>query len=110
VIEGPRELANILTTLMNPMTAVRSLGNTTAARKAERGAESMDCVEARMRRRAALGRRVVGNGMNDKQMADGRWVNTIVWKVLVSVTCIFRHHGTLGDPAEHQTSVHFISE
>lgn len=60
---------------------MRSLGRTTAARKAERGATSMDCVqERRMRKSMAMGREV-GTGIRARKMAEGRWVNTIVCKV-----------------------------
>lgn len=49
-----------------------------AARKAERGATSMDWVQARRMRKRIEGPRVEGTGMRARQIAEGRWVNTIV--------------------------------
>ena len=64
---------------MNPKTAVRSLGRTTALRKAERGAVSIDCVQERkIRKRIARGR-LEGNGTSARKMEEGRWVKTMVW-------------------------------
>jgi hypothetical protein len=86
VITGPRLCAHVLTTLIVPMTAVRSLGSTIAAKKAERGATSMTCVQARPMRKVRAPGRVEGMGIRERQIAEGRWVKTIVCKAgLVSV-------------------------
>lgn len=70
---------NVLTTFREPMIAVRSWGRTTAARKAERGAVSMDWVQERRIRNIIAGPRALGTGIRARKMEDGRWVNTIVW-------------------------------
>ena len=78
VIRGPRLCADVLTTLMKPMIAVLSFGSTTAARKADRGATSILCVQLlRIRNIIAKGR-LFGSPIQAKAIADGRWVNTIV--------------------------------
>lgn len=60
------------------MIAVRSLGRTTAARNAERGATSMDWVQERRMTKVMARGREEGMGMSERKMAEGRWVNTIV--------------------------------
>jgi len=72
VIVGPRLWADVLTTLMAPMTAVRSWGSTTAARKAERGATSMDCVQERRTMNMVAKGRLFGTGIRARKMAEGR--------------------------------------
>ncbi len=49
-----------------------------AARNAERGATSMTCVQARPMRKTSAPGSVAGMGIKARQMAEGRWVNTIV--------------------------------
>lgn len=58
--------------------AVRSSGATTAARKACRGAESMLCVQDRVRRKSIANVEDDGTGMSASDIADGRCVKTIV--------------------------------
>lgn len=61
-----------------PITAVRSAGKITAAKKAERGPTSIDCVHAlRIRNIIARGRNG-GNGIKARKIAEGKWVKTIV--------------------------------
>jgi hypothetical protein len=59
----------------------------TAARKAERGATSMDCVQERRMRKVRARGRVVGTGIRARAMAEGRWVKTMVWKE-IDVSCL----------------------
>ena len=84
VINGPTLVENVLTTFKIPMTAVRSFGSITAAKKAERGATSIDCVHDRRTRKVKASGRDLGTGMNESAIAEGRWVNTMVWRVDVS--------------------------
>jgi hypothetical protein len=73
------------------MTAVRSLGKRTAARKAERGAMSMDWVQARRMRNRRDSGREEGIGMRARKMDEGRWVKTIVWTAIgVSIPLTLR--------------------
>lgn len=78
VMRGPVAWAVVLTTLMVPMMAVLSLGRSTAARNAERGATSMNYVHARRMRNMRENVGVDGTGMRARKMADGRCVKTIV--------------------------------
>jgi hypothetical protein len=80
VITGLSVCAVVLTIFNRPMTAVRSAGFSAAARKAERGAASMDCVQARRMRSTSEGARVEGRGRSARKIEEGRWVNTIVFK------------------------------
>ena len=57
---------------MVPITAVRSFGRTMAARKAERGATSIDWVQARRIRKSIANGREEGMGIRARQTADGR--------------------------------------
>jgi hypothetical protein len=60
------------------MIAVRLSAGSAAARKAERGAESMfELHERRMRNVSASGREL-GTGTSIRQRAEGRWVKAIV--------------------------------
>lgn len=70
--------ADVLTTFIKPMTAVRSLGKMTAARNAERGATSMDWVHARRTRKSIAKWTLSGIGIRASAIADGKWVKTIV--------------------------------
>lgn len=80
-MRGPKLWLDVSTTLIVPMTAVRSLGKTAEARKAERGATSIDCVqERRTRKRVARGKEE-GIGIKAREMVEGRCVNTIVYRV-----------------------------
>lgn len=63
---------------MIPMTAVRSAGRITAARNAERGPASMDCVHARRIRNVMARISEDGRGIRARKIAEGRWVKTMV--------------------------------
>ena len=63
---------------MEPITAVRSFGRTTAARNADRGATSIDWVQERRMRNIIAKGREFGIGIRARKIADGRCVNTIV--------------------------------
>jgi hypothetical protein len=65
-------------TLNVPMTAVRSFGRITAATKAERGAESIDCVQARRIKKTRARGMFDGRGISASATLEGRCVNTIV--------------------------------
>lgn len=67
---------------MAPMIAVRFSGGRAAAKKALRGATSMLCEQARRIRKAKAAGRAEGTGMSARQMADGRWVKTIVCEIV----------------------------
>jgi len=75
---GLRHCAVVLTTLTNPMIAVRSDGNTIAAKKAERGATSIDWVQERRTRKRRDRWTSLGIGMSARKTAEGRWVKTMV--------------------------------
>lgn len=58
--------------------AVRFSGGRALARKAERGATSMVWVQARRTRKSMANGRDDGMGIMARQIAEGRWVKTIV--------------------------------
>ena len=60
--------------------AVRSCGCRIAARKADRGATSIDCVQERRIRNIMDQWTSLGTGMRARKIAEGRWVNTIVYR------------------------------
>lgn len=68
----------VFTVFTMPITAVRSSGSTTADRKALLGAWSMELRLARETRSVMVSHSDVGNGMSERKIALGRWVNTIV--------------------------------
>lgn len=57
---------------------MRSPGRTTAAKKADRGAVSIDAVDDRRMRSTIATGRELGTGINAKSKDDGKWVKTIV--------------------------------
>lgn len=61
------------------MIAVLSAGRTIAARKADRGAVSIDCVQERRKRKVRDRWTSLGMGMRARKMAEGRWVKTMVF-------------------------------
>lgn len=61
------------------MTAVRSLGKTTAAMNALRGATSICARELLSMRNVSAGARPGNTGMSARKIAEGRCVNTIVF-------------------------------
>jgi len=69
----------VLTTLVIPKTAVRSLGRTIEAKNAERGAVSIDCVQDRRTRNIIASGREFVAGINARKIEDGKCVKTIVW-------------------------------
>lgn len=69
---------------MMPITAVLSAGSTTAARNAERGAESIDCVHDRRIRKVIAPYTEFGIGIKASMTADGKCVNTIVCRFLLA--------------------------
>lgn len=77
---------------MMPMVAVLSAGSTTAARNAERGAESIDCVHDRRIKNVMAPYTELGIGIRASMTADGRCVNTIV--------CFLVRHKNRLDPVQ----------
>lgn len=78
VRNGPELWLIVLTVFTMPITAVRSSGSTTAARKALLGAWSMAFRLARETRSVIVNQSDAGNGMSERKIALGRWVNTMV--------------------------------
>jgi hypothetical protein len=78
VMYGPIPELKVLTMLIVPMTAVRSAGRMTAAKKADRGATSIDWVHARRIRKSIAKGSCEGKGIKASAIEEGRWVNTIV--------------------------------
>jgi len=75
---GPQLALKVLTTEINPMTAVLSPGCTTTDRNAALGAISMDASEERRRRKNIAPDRDDGIGIRQRAIADGRCVKTMV--------------------------------
>lgn len=67
---------------MAPMIAVRFSGGRAAAKKALRGATSMLCEQARRIKKVKAAGRADGTGMRARQMADGKWVKTMVCRIV----------------------------
>lgn len=78
VINGPILCADVFTTLIDPMIAVRLSLGSAAAKNAERGATSMFWEQARRTRKVNASGRSEGTGISAKNIADGRCVKTIV--------------------------------
>jgi hypothetical protein len=69
---GPQLWLKVLTTDMNPMTAVLSPGCTTTERNAAFGAISIEASDERRSRKKMAPERDDGIGMRQRAMADGR--------------------------------------
>ena len=85
VTTGPTIRLTVLTMLMVPIIAVRCLAGRMAARKAERGATSIDCVQARSRTNVAASGKEDGSGIMARKTADGRCVKTIVYRYQLKI-------------------------
>ena len=72
VSRGPKLCVQVFTTLIKPIIAVRWAFGSAAARKAERGATSMDWEQERRIRKANARGRAEGMGMRERAMVEGR--------------------------------------